>query len=107
MLISLLCLSGFVYECTYTCAPRASLVLLKFRQWQWVSRNWSCEPPRGYWELNSGSLQECQVLLTTEPPLQFLFMGLLNSNEFDRITLKGIKKEVEYFFHLSSFIYSF
>ena len=26
-----------------------------------------CELPCGYWDLNSGSLQEQQVLLTTEP----------------------------------------
>ena len=97
MLISLLCLSGFVYECMYACAPRASLMLLKFRQRQWVSCNWSCETPRGSWELNSGPLQECQVLLTTESPLQLLFMGLLNSNEFDRMTLKSRKKRLNIF----------
>jgi hypothetical protein len=29
-----------------------------------------CEPPCGCWELNSGSLKEQPVLLTTEPSLQ-------------------------------------
>jgi hypothetical protein len=29
-----------------------------------------CEPPCGCWDLNSGSLEEQSVLLTTEPPLQ-------------------------------------
>ncbi|KAM7323220.1 hypothetical protein ACRRTK_017326 [Alexandromys fortis] len=29
-----------------------------------------CEPPCGYWELNSESLEEQPVLLTTEPSLQ-------------------------------------
>ena len=29
-----------------------------------------CEPPRGYWELNSGPLEEQSVLLTSEPSLQ-------------------------------------
>jgi hypothetical protein len=28
------------------------------------------EPPRGYWELNSGPLEEEPVLLTAEPSLQ-------------------------------------
>jgi hypothetical protein len=28
-----------------------------------------CEPPHGYWELNSRPLQEQSMLLTTEPPL--------------------------------------
>ena len=29
-----------------------------------------CEPPCGCWELNSGTLEEQSVLLTTEPSLQ-------------------------------------
>jgi len=29
-----------------------------------------CEPPCGFWELNSGPLEEQSVLLTTEPSLQ-------------------------------------
>jgi len=29
-----------------------------------------CEPPRGFWDLNSGPLEEQSVLLTTEPSLQ-------------------------------------
>ena len=29
-----------------------------------------CEPPCGYWELNSGPLEEQSVLLTAEPSLQ-------------------------------------
>ena len=29
-----------------------------------------CEPPSGYWELNSGLLEEQSGLLTTEPSLQ-------------------------------------
>ena len=29
-----------------------------------------CEPPCGYWELNSGPLKEQSVLLTAEPLLQ-------------------------------------
>ena len=29
-----------------------------------------CEPPCGCWELNSGSLEEQSLLLTTEPSLQ-------------------------------------
>ena len=31
---------------------------------------YSCEPPCGCWELNSGPLKEQSVLLTTEPSLQ-------------------------------------
>jgi hypothetical protein len=30
-----------------------------------------CEPPCGFWKLNSGLLEEQSVLLTTEPSLQF------------------------------------
>ena len=30
----------------------------------------SCEPPCGYWELNSELLEEQPVLLSAEPPLQ-------------------------------------
>ena len=29
-----------------------------------------CEPPRGFWDLNSGPSEEQSVLLTVEPPLQ-------------------------------------
>ena len=29
-----------------------------------------CEPPCGWWELNSGPLEEQSVLLTTKPSLQ-------------------------------------
>jgi hypothetical protein len=29
-----------------------------------------CEPPCGFWELNSGPLEEQTVLLTAEPALQ-------------------------------------
>jgi hypothetical protein len=29
-----------------------------------------CEPPCGFWELNSGPLEEQSVLLTSEPSLQ-------------------------------------
>jgi hypothetical protein len=29
-----------------------------------------CEPPCGFWDLNSGPLEEQSVLLTTEPSLQ-------------------------------------
>jgi hypothetical protein len=29
-----------------------------------------CEPPCGYWELNSGPVDERSVLLTAEPSLQ-------------------------------------
>jgi hypothetical protein len=29
-----------------------------------------CEPPCGFWELNSGPLEEQSVLLNTEPSLQ-------------------------------------
>jgi hypothetical protein len=29
-----------------------------------------CEPPCGYWELNSGPLEEQPMLLTAEPSLQ-------------------------------------
>jgi hypothetical protein len=32
-----------------------------------------CEPPCGYWELNSGPLEEQSVLLTAEPSPQLLF----------------------------------
>jgi hypothetical protein len=34
----------------------------------------SCEPPRGFWELNSGPLEEEAVLLTDEPSLQPCFL---------------------------------
>ena len=30
-----------------------------------------CEPSSGYWELNSGPLEEQAMLLTSEPSLQF------------------------------------
>ena len=39
-----------------------------------------CEPPCGCWELNSGSLEEQTVLLTSEPSLQLggaIFEGVL------------------------------
>ena len=36
-----------------------------------------CEPPCGYWELNSGPLEEQAMLLTTEPSLQPLEQGFL------------------------------
>lgn len=36
----------------------------------------SCEQSCGYWELNSGPLQEQQVFLTTNPSLQSLFILL-------------------------------
>jgi hypothetical protein len=36
-----------------------------------------CEPPCGCWELNSGSLEEQSVLLTTEPLFQPLFFSLM------------------------------
>ena len=39
-----------------------------------------CEPPCGYWELNSGPLEEQSVLLTTEPSLQS--WGLLLYRQF-------------------------
>jgi hypothetical protein len=43
-----------------------------------------CEPPCGYWELNSGPLEEQSVLLTAEPSLQlFLKIGnWLRKTEF-------------------------
>ena len=34
-----------------------------------------CEPPHGYWELNSGPLEEQPVLLITEPSFQPLHSG--------------------------------
>lgn len=37
-----------------------------------------CESPCMCWELNSGSLQEQQVILTTEPCLQPHFIMFLN-----------------------------
>ena len=36
-----------------------------------------CEPPRGCWELNPGSLEEQSELLTTEPSLQLLILFLI------------------------------
>lgn len=35
-----------------------------------------CEPPYGFWEWNPGPLQRQQVLLATEPSLQFSLMGI-------------------------------
>jgi hypothetical protein len=35
-----------------------------------------CEPPRGCWDLNSGSSEEQSVLLTTEPSLQLFFLRI-------------------------------
>jgi hypothetical protein len=36
-----------------------------------------CEPPCGFWELNSGPLEEQSVLLTAEPSLQPLVVVVL------------------------------
>jgi hypothetical protein len=38
-----------------------------------------CEPPCGCWELNSGSLEEQSVLLTSEPSLQPQILGSFKS----------------------------
>jgi hypothetical protein len=35
-----------------------------------------CEPPCGFWELNSGSLEEQPLILITEPSLQPLFLNI-------------------------------
>lgn len=40
-----------------------------------------CEPPHGCWELNSGPLQEQQVLLTAGPSLQLPFLSLILCSE--------------------------
>jgi hypothetical protein len=37
-----------------------------------------CEPPCGYWDLNSGTFEEQSVLLTTEPSFQPPPMCFLN-----------------------------
>jgi hypothetical protein len=36
-----------------------------------------CDSPCGFWELNSGPLEEQSVLLTTEPSIEHLFLFLI------------------------------
>jgi len=43
-----------------------------------------CEPPCGFWESNSGPLEEQKVLLTTEPSLQP-----------EICTFEGIKNQID------------
>jgi hypothetical protein len=43
-----------------------------------------CEPPCGCWELNSGSLEEESVLLTTEPSLQPYLDSFNSVIQFDQ-----------------------
>ena len=59
--------------CKYTVA-----VLRYSRRAHQISLRMVCEPPCGCWELNSGSLEEQSVLLTTEPSLQPLFRFLIS-----------------------------
>ena len=53
------------YVCEYTVA-----VFMHTRGGHQIPITDGCEPPCGYWELNSGPLEEQSVLLTTEPSLQ-------------------------------------
>ncbi|MQL00645.1 hypothetical protein EI005_25935, partial [Escherichia coli] len=47
-----------------------------------------CEPPCGYWELNSGPLEEQSVVLTTEPSLQ-LQQDVFYASFFKKISFVG------------------
>jgi hypothetical protein len=47
-----------------------------------------CEPPYGYWELNSGPLEEQSVLLTSEPSLQ---PGLLVLETASHVAQVGVQ----------------
>ena len=42
------------------------------------SITYGCQPPYGCWELNSGPLEEQQVLLTPEPSLQPQFRAFVS-----------------------------
>lgn len=58
----------------YICAPFVCLVLKKAREAIGsfgLELQKSLELLRGYWELNQGPLEEEQVLLTSEPSLQY------------------------------------
>ena len=53
--------------------PHACLVPAETRKGCWIFKTGvidSCQIPYGCWESNSGPLEEYQVLLTTDPPLQ-------------------------------------
>jgi hypothetical protein len=62
LLLTYLCLKRFIFcisalfACTPECQRRESNPILD-----------GCEPPCGFWVLNSGSLEEQTVLLTTQP----------------------------------------
>jgi hypothetical protein len=49
-----------------------------------------CEPPCGCWHLNSGSSEEQSVLLTTEPPLQPLYTGLLLNIKLKKVGVEFV-----------------
>lgn len=74
----------FVHECfacIRLCVPQACLVH-EVRRWYWIPGTGvmvRCESPCGCWELNSVSLQEQQMLLTTEPSVQPLYFTFLSS----------------------------
>lgn len=54
--------------CVLVCAEARRRYWLS---WSWTYR-WLWAPWSGCWDLNPGALQEQQVCLTTEPPLQLL-----------------------------------
>jgi hypothetical protein len=43
-----------------------------------------CEPPRGFWDLNSGPSEEQSVLLTAEPCLHPIIYNNLNLHFYHR-----------------------
>ena len=49
-----------------------------------------CEPPCGFWKLNSGPLEEQLVLLTAEPSLQSVFTLLKYNDILSSVPLMSI-----------------
>ena len=61
---------SYVYEYTIT-------LLRHTRRGHQVPFTDGCEPPHGCWDLNSGSLEEQSVFLTSEPSVQPLKANIL------------------------------
>ena len=59
-----------------------------------------CEPPCGFWDLNSGPPEKQSVLLTTEPSLQpawlvFIFLNLFSVLSFEFISESFADLQIE------------
>jgi hypothetical protein len=61
-----------------------------------------CEPPCGFWDLNSGPLEEQSMLLTTEPSLQPLIFFFF---KFSCAGFFFLSFFLSFFFFLDLFIY--